>query len=56
MSIFPLIGMPGTTELLIIAGVIVFIFGASKLPLLGKGIGESIRNFKAGLKSDTKSD
>ena len=56
MSIFPLIGMPGATELLIIAGVIVLIFGAAKLPKLGKGLGEGIRNFKDGLKGDGKSD
>jgi sec-independent protein translocase protein TatA len=56
MSILPLIGMPGATELLIIAGVIVLIFGAAKLPKLGKGLGEGIRNFKNGLKGDEKPD
>jgi sec-independent protein translocase protein TatA len=56
MSIFPLIGMPGATELLIIAGVIVLIFGAAKLPKLGKGLGEGIRNFKDGLKGEEKSE
>ena len=56
MSMFPLIGMPGATELLIIAGVIVLIFGATKLPKLGKGLGEGIRNFKNGLKSEEKSE
>ncbi|MBN2718751.1 MAG: twin-arginine translocase TatA/TatE family subunit [Deltaproteobacteria bacterium] len=56
MSVFPLLGMPGATELLIIAGVIVLIFGAAKLPKLGKGLGEGIRNFKDGLKSNDKSD
>ena len=28
------------------------IFGASKLPQLGKGLGEGISNFKKGLKDD----
>jgi sec-independent protein translocase protein TatA len=32
--------------------IVVLIFGASKLPLLGKGLGEGIRNFKKGIKSD----
>ncbi|MBN2527031.1 MAG: twin-arginine translocase TatA/TatE family subunit [Deltaproteobacteria bacterium] len=51
-----MLGMPGATELLIIAGVIVLIFGAAKLPKLGKGLGEGIRNFKDGLKGgDEKS-
>ena len=56
MSVFPMLGMPGATELLIIAGVIVLIFGAAKLPKLGKGLGEGIRNFKDGLKSEEKGD
>ena len=46
---FPTVGFP---ELLIIAFIVVVIFGASKLPLLGKGLGEGIRNFKTGMKSD----
>ncbi len=38
--------MLGPTELLIIAAVIVLLFGASKLPQLGKGLGRGIREFK----------
>lgn len=45
-------GFMGTTEMLIIAGVIVLLFGASKLPKLGGAIGESIKNFKKGVKED----
>ncbi len=44
--------MPGWTELLIIAGVIVLLFGTSKLPKLGGAIGESIKNFKKGIKEE----
>ncbi len=36
----------GMTELLVILAIVVIIFGATKLPQLGKGIGEAIRNFK----------
>lgn len=43
-------GLPGISELGIIALVVVFLFGASKLPKLGGAIGESIKNFKKGLK------
>ena len=43
--------MPSVQELLIILLIVVIIFGASKLPQLGKGLGEGIRNFKKGLKS-----
>ena len=38
--------MPGPTELLIVLAIVVVIFGASRLPQLGKGIGEGIRNFR----------
>ena len=44
--------MPGFQELLIILLIILVIFGASKLPQLGRGLGEGIRNFKKGLKND----
>ena len=37
------IGMP---ELLIILAIVIIIFGANKLPQLGKGIGSAIKNFK----------
>jgi len=42
----------GFQELLIIFLIVLVIFGASKLPKLGKGLGEGIRNFKSGLKSE----
>lgn len=45
----PSLGVP---ELLIILLIIVVIFGASKLPQLGRGFGEGIRNFKKGIKDD----
>jgi sec-independent protein translocase protein TatA len=37
------LGMP---ELLIILVIIMVLFGASRLPEMGKGIGQAIRNFK----------
>ena len=42
----------GFQELLIIFLIVLVIFGASKLPKLGKGLGEGIRNFKSGLKAE----
>ena len=47
--------MPGFQELLVILLIVIIIFGASKLPQLGKGLGEGIKNFKSGLKSDSDS-
>ncbi len=39
----------GWTELLLIGGILLLLFGPSKLPGLGKSIGEAIRGFKKGL-------
>lgn len=44
--------MPGFQELLVILLIVIIIFGASKLPQLGKGLGEGIRNFRKGLKGN----
>lgn len=41
--------IPGTSELLIIFGALLLLFGGRKLPQLGGALGESIRNFKKGL-------
>lgn len=48
--------MLGSTELLVVAGAIVLLFGASKIPQLGGAIGEGIRNFKKGLAEDPNKD
>lgn len=39
-------GRIGLPELLIILAIIIVIFGANRLPDIGKGIGSAIRNFK----------
>lgn len=36
----------GTQELMIILIIVVILFGATRLPQIGRGIGEAIRNFK----------
>lgn len=43
----------GATELIIILVIVVILFGARRLPEIGKGIGEAIKNFK---KSTTEPD
>lgn len=40
----------GLPELLVILFIVILIFGANKLPQLGKGVGSAIRNFKEGVK------
>lgn len=43
-------GPIGIPELLIILAIIILIFGASRLPEIGKGIGQGIKNFKSSMK------
>lgn len=43
----------GTTELLVVAGVVVLLFGGKKLPQLGRSMGSAITNFKRGLNEPT---
>jgi len=40
----------GTTELLIILGIVVLVFGVGKLPQLGRGLGQSIREFRTSVR------
>jgi sec-independent protein translocase protein TatA len=39
----------GMQELMIIMIIVVVLFGATRLPQLGSGIGQAIRNFKQGI-------
>lgn len=45
----------GTTELLIIAGIALLIFGGKKVPELMKGLGKGVKSFKDGM-NDQSSD
>jgi sec-independent protein translocase protein TatA len=40
----------GVTELLVILAIVLLIFGPSKLPQLGKAIGQTLSGFKKGQK------
>lgn len=44
-------GTLGATELIIILIIVILIFGVNKIPQLGKGLGEGIRNFKTSIKA-----
>lgn len=46
----------GTTELVIILGIVLVLFGARRLPELGAGVGKAIRNFKGGLSGTDELD
>ena len=45
-------GRLGGPELLMIALLILLLFGASRLPEIGKGLGTGIRKFKSGLRDE----
>jgi sec-independent protein translocase protein TatA len=48
-------GSIGLPELLVILAIVFLIFGANRLPEIGRGIGSAIKNFKNEVKDDTKS-
>lgn len=48
-----LFGTVGTTEVIIIAIVILLLFGGKKIPELMKGLGKGIRSFKQGMNEVT---
>jgi sec-independent protein translocase protein TatA len=43
-------GSFGLPEMLVILAIVVVLFGVNKLPRLGRGLGEGIRNFKDSLR------
>ena len=45
-------GRLGLPELLVILVIVIIIFGANRLPEIGRGIGSAIRNFKNETKDD----
>lgn len=49
-------GRIGLSELLVIFLILVVLFGATKIPQLGRGLGEGIRNFKKGLRGGEGDD
>jgi sec-independent protein translocase protein TatA len=52
-------GLPGglgVPELLIILGIVVVLFGATRLTDIGKGIGRGIREFRREMKEDQKEE
>ena len=46
----------GPMELGLVLLIVFFLFGAKRLPEMGKGIGEGIKNFKKSIKGDDSND
>lgn len=49
-------GRLGIPELLIILAIIILIFGANRLPEIGRGIGKGIKNFKDSSKESAEEE
>lgn len=46
----------GPMELVIVFLIVIVLFGASRLPQIGRGLGEGIRNFKKGVRAAGEDD
>ena len=46
----------GTTELLLIGGIALLLFGGKKLPKMMKGLGQGVKSFKQGMNEADKVD
>ncbi len=48
---FALLGL-GTTEILLLLLLVLLVFGASKLPSIGSGLGKGLKNFKKAVRNE----
>lgn len=51
-----MLGSLGTTELILILAIVLLIFGVGKLPQLGRGLGQSIREFRSSLSGEDEKE
>jgi len=49
-------GSIGIPELIIILVIILLLFGASRLPEIGRGLGKGIKNFKESTRDESKDE
>lgn len=56
MNTLLILGMIGMQEILIIALIVLLLFGGRKIPELMKGIGKGVRSFKEGMNTPEKED
>lgn len=54
LCLIPLLSLPGSSEWIIIALVVLLLFGGKKIPELMKGLGKGVRSFKDGLNDATR--
>jgi len=46
----------GTTELIVVLVIVLLVFGSTKLPQLGDGLGRAIKNFKRSVNNQNELD
>jgi len=46
----------GTTELILILIIVIVLFGAKRLPLVGAGLAKGIKSFRSNIADDSKQD
>jgi sec-independent protein translocase protein TatA len=51
-----MLGRLGLPEMLVILFIVILIFGANRLPDVGRGIGRGIKNFKDSFKDGSSSN
>lgn len=56
MNTLLILGMIGMQEILIIALIVLLLFGGRKIPELMKGMGKGIRSFKEGMNTPDKDE
>ncbi len=56
LNILSFIGGLGISEIVVIALIVLLLFGGKKIPELMKGLGKGVRSFKDGLNDTTASD
>jgi len=56
LALIPLLPQVGPTELIIILTIVLFLFGAKKIPELARGLGTGIREFKRGTSGEAEKD
>ena len=48
--------MIGTTELLLIGGLALLVFGGKKVPEMMRGLGQGVKEFKKGMQEESPTD
>ena len=51
-----MLGSIGFTEILLLFLIVVLLFGASRIPEIGRGLGSGIQNFKAAMRGGSSGD